>query len=58
MLRADVLMIQPLRFFCTVSQDALTFVTQRQIYRRRYLLADGGVAFDLLANRFYGCVRP
>jgi len=32
-------------------------MTQREIDRGRNLLADGGMPFDLLANRFHGGVR-
>ena len=52
MLGADVLVVQPLGFLGAIGQHALALVAQRQIDRGRNLLADGGVAFDLLANRF------
>src|SRR5579862_175036 len=49
---------QAFRFFRGVSQDPLAFVAQRQIDRGRNLLANRGVAFNLLADRFYRGVRP
>ena len=50
MLGADVLVIQPLRFFGAIGQHALALVAQRQIHRGRDLLANRGVRFDLLAD--------
>ena len=57
MLGADVLVVQPLGFFRAIGQHALALVAQRQIHRSGNLLADGGVAFDLLADGFDGGVR-
>ena len=56
-LGADVLVVQPLRFFGAVGQHALALMAQGQIHRRGNLFADGGVAFDLLADGFHGGVR-
>ena len=57
MLGADVLVAEPLGFFGAIGQHALALVAQRQIDRRRNLLANRGVTFDLLANGFHGRVR-
>ena len=56
-LGADVLVVQPLGFFRAIGQHALAFVAQRQIHGGGNLLADGGVAFDLLADRLHGGMR-
>ena len=56
MLGADVLVAQPLGFFRAIGQHALALMAQRQIDRSGNLLADGGVAFDLLADGFDGGV--
>src|SRR2546421_9688950 len=52
MLRADVLVAQPLRFFRRHIKDALALRAQRHFDRRRDALADGDAGFDLLAYRF------
>ena len=57
-LGADVLVVQALGFLGAIRQHALALVAERQIDRGRNLLADGGVAFDLLADGFDGRVRP
>ena len=57
-LGADVLVIQALGFLGAIRQHALAFVAEGQIHRSGNLLANGGVAFDLLANGFHGRVRP
>jgi hypothetical protein len=51
-LGADVLVREPLGFLRRVGKHALALVAERQVYRGRYLFPDGGVAFDLLADRF------
>jgi hypothetical protein len=56
-LRADVLVIQPLSFLSPVRQYTLTLVAEWQIYRRGNLLPHGGVPLDLLPDRFHGGVR-
>src|SRR5690242_5717618 len=48
---------EPLRFFGSIGEDALAFIAERQIHGSRNLLADGGVALDLLSDRFHGGVR-
>src|ERR1022692_751115 len=57
-LGADVLVIEALGLFGAIGQDALAFVAQRQIHGGGNLFANGGMAFDLLANGFDGRVRP
>src|SRR5664279_2876673 len=57
MLRADVLVAQPLGFLRPVSQHALAFVAERQIHAGGYFLADGGVPFNLLSNGLHGGMR-
>ncbi len=56
-LGADVLVIQPFGLFRAISQNALAFVAEGQIHGSGNLLADGGVPFDLLADRFHRGVR-
>jgi hypothetical protein len=58
MLRADVLVAQPLGFLGTVRQHALALVAERQVHAGGNLLADGSVSFDLLSNGFYGSMGP
>ncbi len=53
---ADVLVRQPFGLFRGVGEHALALVRERKIDRGRDLLADGGMAFDLLADRFDRCV--
>ena len=57
MLRADVLVIEPLGFFGAIGQHPLALVAERQVHRRRNLLPDRGVPFDLLADRIHGRMR-
>ena len=57
-LGADVLVVQAFGLFRAIGQHALAFVAQRQIHRSGNLFANGGVAFDLLANGFHRGVRP
>ena len=57
MLGADVLVAQALGFFRRIGQHALALVRKRQIDGGRDLLANGGVRFDLLADRFHRGVR-
>jgi hypothetical protein len=57
-LRADVLVIQPLRFLRAIRQHALALVAQRQVDRSRYLLANRGVPFNLLPNGIDSRMRP
>src|SRR5271166_4010271 len=45
------------RFFRRIRQHALAFVAQRKIDRGGNFLADGGVTFDLLADRLHRGVR-
>jgi hypothetical protein len=54
---ADVLVGEAFGFFGGVGEDALALVGERQVDRGGDLLADGGVALDLLADGFDGCVR-
>ena len=56
-LGADVLVVQPLGFFRAIGQHALALVAQRQVDGSGNLLADRGVAFNLLADGFDGGVR-
>ena len=58
MLRADVLVAEPLGFFRSIGQHALALVAQRKVHRRGNFLAHCGVRFDLLANRFDCGMRP
>ena len=51
------LWLKPLGLFGGVGQHPLALVAQRQIDRGRDLLADRGVRFDLLADRFDRGVR-
>src|SRR5271165_6112154 len=48
---------KPLGFLGGVSQDPLALIAQRQIHRSGNLLTNGGVTFDLLADRFHRGVR-
>ena len=48
----NVLMRKTLGFFGGIRQHALAFVAQRKIDGSRDLLADRGVTFDLLPDRF------
>src|SRR5579884_1422348 len=57
MLRSDVLVAEALGFLGAIGQHALAFVTQGEIHRRGHLLPDGGVRFNLLADRFDCGVR-
>src|SRR6266850_1839941 len=52
MLRADMAVIQTLRFFCRVGEDPFAFVGKGQVDRRGYLFADSGSTFDFLADAF------
>ena len=56
-LGADVLVVQPLGLFGAVGQNALAFVAQRKIHGGGNLFPDGGVPFDLLADRLHRGVR-
>src|SRR5665213_1918964 len=58
MLGADVLVAEALRLLRAISKDALTLVAERKVYGGGDLLANCGVRFYLLANRFNGCVGP
>jgi hypothetical protein len=57
MLRADVLVAQPLGFLRPVCQHALAFVAEGQVHAGGDLLADGGMSFDLLSNGLHGGMR-
>ena len=57
MFGADVLVAQALGFFSRIGQDALALVRERQIYRGGDFLANGGVRFNLLADRLHRSVR-
>jgi len=52
MLGADMLVAEPLRFFCRHIKDALALRAKRDFDRRGDALADGDAGFDLFANRF------
>src|SRR6185312_23606 len=58
MLRANMFMAEPLRFFRPVRQNTLAFVTEREIDRRRNFFPHGRVGFNLLANGFDCGVGP
>ena len=58
MLRADVLVTQPLGFLRTIGQDAFAFVAEGQVHTGGNLFADGGVPFNLLSNGLYGSMAP
>src|SRR5665213_3365655 len=58
MLGPDMLVVQALRFFGAVSQNPFAFMAQRKIDRRRNLLPDCGMPFDLLSDGIHGRVRP
>ena len=57
MLSSNVLVREPLSFFSGIRQHALAFVRERQVNRGGNFFADGGVAFDLLADRFHRGMR-
>ena len=57
MLGADVVVQQAVRFFRGKLQHALGFGAERDLDRRRDLLAEHGPAFDLLPDAFEGEVR-
>ena len=57
MLGADVLVRKALGLFGGVGEHALAFVAQGKIDRGGNLFADGGVTFDLLADRFHRGMR-
>ena len=56
-LGADVLVRQALGFLRRIGQHALALVGERQVHRGRNLFPDGGVAFNLLADRLHRGVR-
>ena len=58
MLGTDVLVIQTLRFFRAIRQNALAFVAEREIDGSRNLLPHGGMAFDLFPDGIHGRVGP
>src|SRR5512146_988022 len=47
-----MLMPQPLRLLGGIRQDALALIAQWEIDRSRNFLANGGMTFNLLPNRF------
>src|SRR5580698_10576292 len=57
MFGADVLVRKALSLFGRIGQHALALVAQRKIDRSGNLFTDGGVAFDLFADRFHRRVR-
>src|SRR6266481_2082655 len=57
MLGANMFVAQTLGFFSGVSQHALAFIAERKIHRRRDLLPDRGMSFDLLTNGFDRSMR-
>ena len=57
MLSSNVLVREPLSFFSGIRQHALAFVRERQVNRGGNFFADGGVAFDLLADGFHRGMR-
>src|SRR5579883_2741202 len=56
-LGADVLVVQPLGLFRAIGQHALALVAEGQVHGSGNFLADGGVAFNLLPDRFDSGVR-
>ena len=52
------LWFKPLRLFRPIGQNAFAFVAERKIHRSGDLLADGGMSFNLLADRLYSSVGP
>ena len=48
----DMFMGKALGFLSGVSKHSLAFIAQRKINRGRNFFANGGMAFDLLANGF------
>ena len=52
-LGSNMFMGKPLGLFGGVGQHALAFVAQGQIDRGGNLFPDGGVSFDLFADRFH-----
>ena len=57
MFGTDVLMAQPLGFFRRIGQHALALVRKRQVDAGRNLLTNGGVRFNLFADRLHRSVR-
>ena len=57
-LGADVVVQQAIGLFGRELEHALRLGAERDLDRRRHLLAEDGAPFDLLANRFEGEVRP
>ncbi len=53
----NMFMAKALRFFRGVGQDALALVGEGQVDGRGDLLANGGMRFNLLANRFNRSMR-
>ncbi len=58
MLGADVVVQQPIGFFGGKLQHALGFRAERDLDRRRDLLAEHGAPFDLFSDVLQGQVRP
>src|SRR5580658_8016572 len=58
MFGADVAVRQALGFLRGVGEHALALVAERKVDRGRNLLADRGMAFDLLSDGFDRGVRP
>src|SRR5439155_27323562 len=50
-------MIQAFGLFGAIGKNALALMAEGQVDGRGNLLANGGVPFDLLADRFHGGVR-
>jgi len=53
----DVLVAQPLSLFRRIRQNPLALVRERQVHRGGDLFANGGVRFNLLADRLHRGVR-
>src|SRR5712692_2254315 len=54
MLGSDVFMVEPLGLLGAMRKHALALMAQRQLDRGRHFFAQGGMRFDLLADRFHG----
>src|SRR5260370_40368673 len=53
-----MLMTEPLGLLRAIREHALALVAERQIHGGGNLLADGGVSFNLFADRFDRGMRP
>ena len=57
MFGSDMAMGQPFRFFRGIRQHAFALIAEGEIDRGRDFFPDGGVTFDLLADRFHRGMR-